>query len=300
MSALAVIEGAIPPEGVDGLLGGLAQLGTTGVLEFENREVHGRVQLVRGQIADPDGAERRSVEALLSLRDGAFAVYPMLPHLPISRGTDSSRRGSLAVHSPADLMRYCEQAGLNGRLLLESKGKLAIGNYRAGQLEDVSIDGGSADDFVEALDWDEGTFRVDSVPPPPESLPPALRESVSVPAPDPTELPFVEAFEQGLAALGDTEEALSRAIERAIQTQDDPTLRVIRRPGEELPDLPPEAWSNLDYSPSQPGESATTNAVKSKDDGRPLGFRRTVMWISAVVLVLGACLWLLATLPPLE
>jgi hypothetical protein len=127
-----------------------------------------------------------------------------------------------------------------------------------------------------------------------------LRQSVSVPAPDPTELPFVEAFEQGLAALGDTEEALAEAIARAIQNQDDPTLRVVRRPGEELPDLPPQAWSNLDYSPSTSGESATNSSVKSKDDGRPLGFRRTTMWVFAVVLVLGACLWLLASLPPLE
>ena len=301
MSAAAVIEGAIPAEGVDGLLLGLAELGTTGVLEFENSHVHGTVQLVRGQIADPDGAEKRAVELLLSLRDGAFAVYPKLPHLPISRGNESSRRGSLSVHSPADLMRYCELAGLSGRLLLENRGQLAIGRYHGGQLEEVSIDGGSADDFVQALDWDEGTFRVDSVPPPPESLPPVLRQSLSAPpASDPTELPFVEAFEQGLAAFGDTEEALAQALERGMANQDDPTLRVIRRSGEDLPDLPPQAWNNLDYSPSRSRESATKTSVKSKDDGRPLGFRRTLMWLGAVVLVLGACLWLLASLPPLE
>ena len=41
-------------------------------------------------------------------------------------------------------MRYCENAGLSGRLLLEHRGRLAIGYYEKGELSDVSIDGGTA------------------------------------------------------------------------------------------------------------------------------------------------------------
>jgi hypothetical protein len=40
--------------------------------------------------------------------------------------------------------------------------------------------------------------------------------------------------------------------------------------------------------------------VKSKDDGRPIGFWRTLGWVGAVFVVVAGCLWLLASLPPLE
>ena len=160
---------------------------------------------MHGQVADAatTADEERALEVLLSLRDGEFAVYPKLPHLPVSRGTDTTRRGSLAVHPPADLMRYCENAGLTGRLLLELRGRLAIGYYDKGELSDVSIDGGTAADFVLALEWTEGTFRVDAVPPPRETLPPSLRDKTSqAPPKNPTALPLLRAFEEGLAALG--------------------------------------------------------------------------------------------------
>lgn len=173
MVAQAVFEGVIPEEGIGDLLGGLEEIGTTGVLAFQSTAGSGTIRLVHGQIADREATaeEERALEILLSLREGQFAVYPKLPHLPVSRGTDTTRRGSLAVHPPAELMRYCENAGLTGRLLLEHRGRLAIGYYERGELVDVSIDGGTAGDFVTALEWTEGTFRVDAVPPPRETLP---------------------------------------------------------------------------------------------------------------------------------
>ncbi|MBW2191422.1 MAG: DUF4388 domain-containing protein [Deltaproteobacteria bacterium] len=196
MVAQAVFEGVIPAEGVEDLLGGLEEIGTTGVLAFQSTSGSGSIRLVHGQVADASTTadEERALEVLLSLRDGEFAVYPKLPHLPISRGTDSTRRGSLAVHPPADLMRYCENAGLTGRLLLELRGRLAIGYYEKGELSDVSIDGGTAADFVLALEWTDGTFRVDAVPPPRETLPPALRDKTpQAPPKNPTALPLLEA-----------------------------------------------------------------------------------------------------------
>ena len=304
MAAEAVFEGAIPAEGVGDLLGGLEQIGTTGVLSFQSTAGSGAIRLVHGQVADGEASadEERALEVLLSLREGEFAVYPKLPHLPVSRGTDTTRRGSLGVHPPADLMRYCEAAGLTGRLLLEHRGRLAIGYYEKGELSDVSIDGGTAADFVLALEWTEGTFRVDAVPPPRETLPPALRDKTSqAPPKNPTALPLVEAFEEGLAALRRADDTpVSGLRPRMEERDDDATIRIIRRPGDEDLDEPREPWDLLDYSPSVPTESATTLLVKSKDDGRPIGFWRTLGWVGAVFVVVAGCLWLLASLPPLE
>jgi hypothetical protein len=304
MVAEAAFEGAIPAEGVEDLLGGLEEIGTTGVLAFQSTSGSGAIRLVHGQVADAETTadEERALEVLLSLRDGEFAVYPKLPHLPVSRGTDTTRRGSLAVHPPADLMRYCENAGLTGRLLLELRGRLAIGYYEKGELTDVSIDGGTAADFVLALEWTEGTFRVDAVPPPRETLPPALRDKTSqAPPKNPTALPLLQAFEEGLAALGRADDTpVSGLLPRMQEGDEDATIRIIRRPGDDDLDERRKLWDTLDYSPSFTPESATTRPVKSKDDGRPIGFWRTLGWVGAVFVVVAGCLWLLASLPPLE
>lgn len=301
---VAVFEGAIPAEGVQDLLGGLEEIGTTGVLSFQSTSGSGCIRLVHGQVADAATTddEERALEILLSLREGEFAVYPKLPHLPVSRGTDTTRRGSLAVHPPADLMRYCENAGLTGRLLLELRGRLAIAYYDKGELSDVSIDGGTAADFVVALEWTEGTFRVDAVPPPRDTLPPALRDKTSqAPAKNPTQLPLLQAFEEGLAALGRADDTpVSGLLPRIEEGDEDATVRIIRRPGEDEQDERAVSWHALDYSPSFPQESATTSPVKSKDDGRQIGFWRTLRWVGAVFVVVAGCLWLLSALPPLE
>jgi hypothetical protein len=304
MVAEAVFEGPIPEEGVASVLGGLEEIGTTGVLTFQSPSGSGTIQLLHGQIADNGASEdnERALQTLLSLRDGQFAVYPKLPHLPVSRGTDTTRRGSLAVHPPADLMRYCENAGLTGRLLLEHRGRLAIGYYDKGELSDVSIDGGSPADFVTALEWTEGTFRVDAVPPPRDTLPPSLRSASSeLPPKNPTQLPLLEAYEAGLADLRREDHTpISGLRPRMEDEDDDATVRIIRRPGADETDRRVELWNGLDYSPSFATESATTIPVKSKDDGRPMGFWRTLGWVGAVFLVVAGCLWLLASLPPLE
>jgi hypothetical protein len=304
MATQAAFQGTIPEEGVEEVLGGLEQIGATGVLSFESTSGSGTIRLVHGQI-DENGApeeQERALEVLLSLREGQFAVYPKLPHLPVSRGTDTTRRGSLGVHPPAELMRYCENAGLTGRLLLENRGRLAIAYYDKGELDDVSIDGGTPADFVTALEWTEGTFRVDAVPPPRDTLPPALQAATpEAPRKDPTQLPLVAAFEEGLLELARADNTPVSGLSPRFQDDDeDATIRIIRRPGGPPPTAPRNEWSTLDYSPSFSSESAKTIAVKSKDDGRPMGFWRTLGWVGAVFLVVAGCLWLLASLPPLE
>jgi hypothetical protein len=305
MTAEAVFRGAIPQEGVRDVLGGLEEIGTTGVFAFESESGSGMIHLLHGQIATNGAGEdaESALETLLSLRDGRFAVYPKLPHLPVSRGTDTTRRGSLAVHPPAELMRYCEKVGLTGRLLLEHRGRIAIGYYERGELTDVSIDGGTPADFVTALEWTEGTFRVDAVPPPRETLPPSLQSVASArPPKDPTQLPSsVQAAEQDPGESLRPDDTLVSARRPWMEEQDeDATIRIVRRPGSPELDRPRELWSTLDYSPSFAEESATTAPVKTKDDGRPMGFWRTLGWVGAVFVVVAGCLWLLASLPPLE
>ena len=304
MATQATFSGSIPEQGVRDVLGGLEEIGTTGVLAFRSESGSGTIKLVHGQIevAGASDEEERTLEVLLSLRDGQFAVYPKLPHLPVSRGTDTTRRGSLAVHPPSELMRYCESAGLTGRLLLEHRGRLAIAYYEKGELADVSIDGGTPADFVSALEWTEGTFRVDAVPPPRETLPPSLRAAVpELASKDPTQLQLLEAFEEGLAELERADDTPVSGLRPRIEEKDeDATIRIIRRPGSAEPEPSRESWNPLDYSPSFSSESATTDFVKQKDDGRAMGFWRTLGWVGAVFLVVAGCLWLLASLPPLE
>jgi hypothetical protein len=81
---------------------------------------------------------------------------------------------------------------------------------------------------------------------------------------------------------------------------EDATIRIIRRPGEDERDERSESWHTLDYSPSFPQESGTTSPVKSKDDGRQIGFWPTLGWVGVVFVVVAGCLWLLSALPPLK
>ena len=107
MAAEAVFEGEIPAEGVEDLLGGLEEIGTTGVLAFQSTSGSGAIRLVHGQVVDATttAEEERALEVLLSLREGEFVVYPKLPHLPVSRGTDTTRRGSLGTEDRAGWTR---------------------------------------------------------------------------------------------------------------------------------------------------------------------------------------------------
>jgi hypothetical protein len=120
-----VLSGEIGKKGVLDLLLEIEARRTSGVLKFENGEKKGEVTLVAGQPAEdqkalPDGTD--PLEVLLSLRGGKYEVYQRLPVLQVSAGDDVSRTGSLAVHVPADLMNWCERAGLTGTLALRRTG----------------------------------------------------------------------------------------------------------------------------------------------------------------------------------
>ncbi len=160
------MDGPIPPDGVASLLHEIEETRTTGLLIFRSDAGDGEVRLVRGQLAmdqpkRDDGKD--AVELLLSQTNGTFEVQQRLPPLPVSAGDDTKRGGSLQVHVAADLMNYCERAGLTGWLvLLHANGDRAEIGYARGELSGIRLQGPS--ELHEVFGWEEGHFEVEATP----------------------------------------------------------------------------------------------------------------------------------------
>ncbi|MEM9067607.1 MAG: hypothetical protein AAGE52_03850 [Myxococcota bacterium] len=156
-----VLAGPIPDDGIVSLLAEIEAQRTTGVLRFRG-PAEGEVALVLGQIS-ADQPEREdgedAVELLLDLRSGEFEVHQRLPPLPVSRGDAQQKQGSLEVHVPADLMNYCERAGLTGLLTLSNDDERAEIIYDRGDLGGIRLDG--LDDLHQVFGWEEGSFQVE-------------------------------------------------------------------------------------------------------------------------------------------
>ena len=163
----AVLAGAIPAEGIVTRLREIEELRTTGVLLFRGDGVTGEVALVQGQLATDQPARddgEDPVDLLLSLQAGEFTVIQRLPPLPVAKGDAQLRTGSLAVHVCADLMNYCERAGLTGLLLLRNDdGRVAEIVYDRGELTGIRLEGEDAEDLHGVFGWDEGTFRIEAL-----------------------------------------------------------------------------------------------------------------------------------------
>ena len=230
------MTGEITSDGVLSLLQEIEQRRTTGVLEFAGPDIEGAVDLVAGQIAVdqkemPDG--RDPVEVLLELREGSYRVRQCLPPLPVSKGDDLSRTGSLAVHVPADLMRYCEHAGMTGTLTFENEGRRAEVVYDGGELVAIRVEGTTEDDLNEVFGWEEGTFEIQALAEAPEPVP----EDVVVPAADPAE--EVEADEPRPKRKHDTGQIFLRSVEVALSSIVDEREKR-RSPTRTSPPLPPK------------------------------------------------------------
>lgn len=135
----------------------------TGRIQFAAGGQTGEVEIIGGQIAldqEPRADGSDPVEALLALRGGSFVVHQRLPPLPVSAGDDGHRTGSLAVHVPADLMNYCESAGLTGTLKLKKEGEVVELVYESGELLAIRIDGREGADLSHVFAWDEGRFEI--------------------------------------------------------------------------------------------------------------------------------------------
>lgn len=165
MTHSPVIAGSIPADGVLELLRTIEELHTTGVLRFRASGRQGEVRLVRGQLASeqtplPDGED--PVEVLLGLRGGEYELVQVLPPLPVSTGDEQHRRGSLEVHVPADLMNYCEQAGLTGTLRFAKGERTACVVYDRGDLVGIRVDGRDGEDLRQVFGWEEGSFEIEA------------------------------------------------------------------------------------------------------------------------------------------
>ena len=195
----------------------------TGRLRFSTEGVTGDVAVVAGQIAleqepMPDGSD--PVEVVLKARKGHYVVHQRLPTLPVSRGDDDHRKGSLAVHVPADLMNYCEQSGVTGLLRLTREGNQAELVYEAGELLAIRLDGKEDADLSAVFSWDDGAFDIrvqkdvasyvpDAMPAPPSAEDSTEREPTTQfvrPRHEDTGRHFLKVFEVALTDVVSTRE----------------------------------------------------------------------------------------------
>ena len=238
--AHSVLKGTIPADGLASRLREIEETRTTGVLRFRSGDREGAVRLVQGQLGldqakGPNGDD--PVEVLLDLREGEFEVLQELPPLPVSSGHSTHRRGSLQVHVAADLMNYCERAGLTGWLVLEHEdGGRAEVAYAGGELSGIRLQG--PDELHEVFGWEEGHFEVEAThveedafasreEPPPEEPPPAAERD------DPTQPRISKSARR---------EATARSFLRVVETS---LAQIVRereehRPADRTgPPLPP-------------------------------------------------------------
>lgn len=211
MPAPSVLSGPIPADGAIDLLRQIEALRTTGVLKFESGDVRGEVLFVAGQLAAEQATLESgvdAVEAFLELRGGTFELFQKLPPLAVSTGDDTMRTGSLAVHVPADLMNYCEDAGLTGVLELVRRGRRAEVVYDEGELVGIRLDGKDDADLQDVFAWEDGTFRIEA-----RSAAPEIEVDVHVeeerPKSDPAAKPAAKRND-------DTAQHLLRVVEVAL------------------------------------------------------------------------------------
>lgn len=281
MAGETVREGVIPADGVLDVLRAIEAERTSGALRFEIDGAWQEVTLVAGQIAldqgDVDGTD--PVEALLSARAGRYEVIQRLPPLPVSKGDTHVRTGSLAVHVPADLMAYCERAGLTGLLELVRDDERAEAVYDKGELTAIQFGGRLGGEVNSVFAWETGTFKIealtsvpeldiemlpDSIPPPvmpadvaPSVRPPRRDETVPVSRKarrrrDETGQNFLKVVETTLGAI------VAQAEKGRSPTRTSPPLPPIPAPRPES--LPP----------SRPSREATVRIIYLTGDSIPM------------------------------
>jgi len=162
-----ILRGDLADGGAVELLRACEARRITGELRFTGAAhddgVSGVVRLIGGEIAvdqppRDDGLD--PVDLLLDLDSATYEVHQALPPLPVAKGDDHEKSGSLAVHVPVDLMSYCEKAGLTGVLELRHEGRRAEAVYEGGELITIELDGQDATDLQEVFAWEQGRFWI--------------------------------------------------------------------------------------------------------------------------------------------
>lgn len=152
-----VRRGEIKADGIFEDLALIEGLRTTGRLKFRSGDIKGAVALVNGQLAAEQPSEEH-LESLLALKEGEYQLHQELPPLPVSQGDSEERQGSLEVHVAADVMNYCERAGLTGSLRYQQDSASADIRYDAGEMNTIRLCG--LEDLHEVFGWEKGTFVV--------------------------------------------------------------------------------------------------------------------------------------------
>lgn len=214
-SGRAIRRGTIPGDGVLGLLREIEALHVTGLLSFRAQDGSGTIALERGQIAaEQDDRTGDPVERFLALREGRFEVLQVLPSLHGTEGDAERRTGVIGEHAVADLMAYCERAGLTGVLQLEREGVRAEAVYDRGELTGLVVDGAPDEAVEDVFAWGDGLFSIEAhietpelpaltVPPPPKTEIKDLNDTIPAPPPvvrqDTTQTRLLRVVEMSLA-----------------------------------------------------------------------------------------------------
>lgn len=252
------MSGAIDDDGVLQILVDIEKRRTTGVLHFKAEGVEGELELVAGQPAvdQKELADGRDpVEVFLGLRNGSYEVFQRLPILPVSKGDAKHREGSLNVHVPADVMNYCERAGLTGTLVFENEGRAALAIYDRGELTAIRVEGSDDAALHEVFSWEDGTFRVEahSEPPP---LPVDLGELEEIEE-DPTEREPTIRWQRKATEPGQ----FLRVVEVALTSIIDEREKR-RSPSRTGPPMPPQPASRRPESLPPVGDKRPGSRVK--------------------------------------
>ncbi|MFK7998681.1 MAG: DUF4388 domain-containing protein [Polyangiales bacterium] len=320
------LSGEIPQDGVIAILTQLEATRVSGVLKFES-DAKGEVRLVQGQLAaDQDKREdaKDVVDLLLEARSGKYEVFQELPSLPVSRGDEVFREGSLEVHVPADLMNYCERAGLTGVLKFESDGRSADVAYDAGEMSAIRLDG--AEELHQVFGWEEGSFRVEAqrAAPDLDEVAAAVSETKAPSAPpknpDTTGQHFLKVMEFTLSDIIREREERRPATRtspplppqpktnanpslpapKKRKEREDQTVKVFFRNKEARPLAPiPEPSVSKSSIPAEKNTSPAAEAADAKADADEKS-GGTMIWVLVLIAVVFGTLLMLSALPALS
>lgn len=150
------LEQHAPPR----ILAALERLRFTGELRFTVGQKTHSVD-VRGGLASDEGDSARAMELFMAAVSGPYELRERLPLLPKSeRETERSIKGSLADHSPTELLNFCENVGLTGKLTLEREGRECLGRYVKGELVSLVLDGQDDQALDAVFAWNEGRYAI--------------------------------------------------------------------------------------------------------------------------------------------
>jgi hypothetical protein len=142
------------------ILAALGRLRFTGELRFTVGQKTHSIDVRGGAPTDtPEAA--RAMELFLEAVAGPYELRPQVPLLPGALRKDASTiGGSLADVGPAELLNFCEEIGLTGKLELDSAGRECVARYARGELESITVDGQDDAALDAVFRWSDGHYQI--------------------------------------------------------------------------------------------------------------------------------------------